>query len=365
MDRQKAVDGVVKALRSVNFRGSAFGQTVAIRIGLSELDVEALEMLVDTGAATAGRLAELMGLTTGAVTRMIDRLEQAGYVRRVPDPADRRRVIVEPVPERLAAVEPLLESVAAATAREMADYSPDQLELIGDFLQRVADATRAETERLRDTSPEPGEGSAGGEHSAPLGGLSAARLLFRAGAPDVALHVDPRLNVLYRARFEGGVPTVRLREGTVTVHYRGFNWGLGLSKRAADLALNPAIPWEIALHGGAHRLSGDLGGLPLRSLELTGGVGTVELDLGRPNGVVRLRIAGGASEIRLRRPAGVPLSLRVAGGSGRIDFDGQRLGGVGGETVLESAGASQAADRFVVELVGGVGRVSVGPRTRG
>jgi DNA-binding MarR family transcriptional regulator len=67
---------------------------------VSDSDVEALEMLLDSGSATAGRLAELMGLTTGAVTRVIDRLEQGGYVRRIPDPADRRRVIVELVPRR-------------------------------------------------------------------------------------------------------------------------------------------------------------------------------------------------------------------------------------------------------------------------
>ena len=86
------IDSVIRSLRRVNLQGSFFGQTVAIRFGLSESDVEALEVLIDTGAATAGRLSELMGLTTGAVTRVIDRLEQAGYVRRVPDPADRRRV---------------------------------------------------------------------------------------------------------------------------------------------------------------------------------------------------------------------------------------------------------------------------------
>ena len=95
---------VIRSLRRVNLQGSFFGQTVAIRFGLSESDVEALELLLDNGAATAGRLAELMGLTTGAVTRVIDRLEQAGYVRRVPDPADRRRVVVEPVPEKVAGV---------------------------------------------------------------------------------------------------------------------------------------------------------------------------------------------------------------------------------------------------------------------
>src|SRR6187399_1172598 len=95
------VGSVVRALRRVNFQGSIFGQSVAIRLGLSESDIDALEMLLDSGnTATAGKLAELLGMTTGAVTRVVDRLEQAGYVRRVPDPTDRRRVIIETVPER-------------------------------------------------------------------------------------------------------------------------------------------------------------------------------------------------------------------------------------------------------------------------
>ena len=106
----------------MNLQGSFLGQTVAIRFGLSESDVEALEVLIDTGAATAGRLSELMGLTTGAVTRVIDRLEQAGYVRRVPDPADRRRVIVELVPEKLAAVEASMASFGEKSATEMGRY---------------------------------------------------------------------------------------------------------------------------------------------------------------------------------------------------------------------------------------------------
>ena len=95
-------NSVLRSLRRVNLQGSLFGQTVAIRFGLTESDIEALEVLLDSGSATAGRLSELMGLTTGAVTRVIDRLEQAGYVRRVPDPADRRRVIVEIVTEQAA-----------------------------------------------------------------------------------------------------------------------------------------------------------------------------------------------------------------------------------------------------------------------
>ena len=99
MNREN-IDSVLRSLRRVNLQGSCFGQTVAIRFGLSESDIETLEALIDMGATTAGRLSELTGLTSGAVTRVIDRLEQAGYVRRVPDPADRRRVIVEVVPEQ-------------------------------------------------------------------------------------------------------------------------------------------------------------------------------------------------------------------------------------------------------------------------
>ena len=60
-----------------------------------------------------------MGLTTGAVTRVIDRLEQAGYVRRVPDPADRRRVIVEVVPDKVAGVKATLGRVGEASTNEI------------------------------------------------------------------------------------------------------------------------------------------------------------------------------------------------------------------------------------------------------
>jgi DNA-binding MarR family transcriptional regulator len=101
--KRDSIDAVLRSLRRVNLQGSFFGQTVAVRFGLSESDIETLEALIDMGATTAGRLAELTGLTSGAVTRVIDRLEQSGFVRRVPDSADRRRVIVEVVPEKVAA----------------------------------------------------------------------------------------------------------------------------------------------------------------------------------------------------------------------------------------------------------------------
>ena len=61
---RESIDSVLRSLRRVNLQGSFFGQTVAIRFGLTESDIEALEVLIDAGASTAGRLSELMGLTT-------------------------------------------------------------------------------------------------------------------------------------------------------------------------------------------------------------------------------------------------------------------------------------------------------------
>ena len=282
MDRT-AVESVVRALRRVNFQGSIFGQTVAIRLGLSESDIDALELLIDTGASTAGRLAELMGLTTGAVTRVIDRLEQAGYVRRESDPSDRRRVVVEVVPERVASIESLLASLERAAAREVEHYSPDQLALINDFLSRMADLTRTESARLRTSADDQSSApTSPSEHAAPLGGLKAARLMFRSGAQELRLRPGRSPNDLYRARFEGATPHVRVREGRVLVQYRGLPFDF--RKRVATMSLNTSIPWDVEIVGGVMRVEADLREIDLRRFDLTGGSERIQLELGRPTG---------------------------------------------------------------------------------
>jgi DNA-binding MarR family transcriptional regulator len=357
MERHPRLDTVVRALRRVNIQGSLFGNTIAIRLGLSESDVEALEMLIEDGAATAGRLAEVMGLTTGAVTRMVDRLEQAGYVRRVADPADRRRVVVEPVPEKVAAVRELIDTVGTAAAREIGRYSPEQLELINDFLERMAETTRTERERLRSSEP----AVDGGEHAAPIGGLREARLLFRSGASDITLHDDPGSGELYRAHFEGPVPQVRLRDGVVSVQYKSRLFDF--RKPKADLALSAAVPWSIEVRGGTSHLRGELAQVPVRQVEFSGGASRIELNLGRPVGIVPIRVTGGASDVRVRRPADVPVRLVVHGGASSVELDEQRIGGTSGVR-LESGSASGAADLYTIEVTGGVSDIKVKPSKR-
>src|SRR5262245_57499161 len=100
-----------------------FHQAVADRLGLNPTDHKAADRRLTRGPMTAGELADATGLTTGAVTGVIDRLEKAGYVRREDDPKDRRRVIVRVVPKRIAEIAPLFDDLAAATAEVGGRYS--------------------------------------------------------------------------------------------------------------------------------------------------------------------------------------------------------------------------------------------------
>ncbi|MFL5778093.1 MAG: MarR family transcriptional regulator [Chloroflexota bacterium] len=362
MDPRGTAEGVVRALRKVNFQGSIFGQSIAIRLGLSESDIDALELLIDSGASTAGGLSELMGLTTGAVTRLIDRLEQAGYVRRTSDPGDRRRVVIEVVPERVATIESLLESFERATEKEVSRYSTDQLSLIADFLGRMAELTQAEAARLR-TEPEsdPSATGSAAEHSAPVGGLTSARLTFRANAQDLRLRSGRAGPELYRARFQGSTPQVRVRDGRVLIQYRGlplFDW----RKRSAALALNPTLPWSIDVVGGVNRVDADLREVDLRGFELTGGSERVQLDLGPAHADVPLRFVGGARTIRIERPAATPVRVVVMGGAQQLVLDGVERGRQGGMASVESAGWASAEGRYSLEVVGGSKSVTVSER---
>jgi DNA-binding MarR family transcriptional regulator len=355
--KRENIDAVVRSLRRVNIQGSLFGQTVAIRFGLSESDIETLEALIDTGASTAGRLADVTGLTSGAVTRVIDRLEQSGYVRRVPDPVDRRRVIVEIVPEKVAAIESALNRVGAASAEEIGRYTDAQLTLITDFLTRMEQITRQEASSLRDHVSDAGDADAASEHAAPLGGLTEARLLVRSGLSELQLRSGAPAGDLYRAQFTGATPQVRLRDGRVIVQYRGipFDW----RKRKANLTLSAKVPWTIDVVGGIGRVQADLREIDARAFRLTGGTERVQLELGQPGGEVPIEITGGAKAIRIERPRTVPLRLRVTGGTGGIQLDGQVVGSKGGITTVDSAGWTGHGDRFAVSVVGGSKTIEV------
>ncbi|HTU35871.1 MAG TPA: MarR family transcriptional regulator [Candidatus Acidoferrum sp.] len=133
----------------------AFHEAVAAQLHLSATEWKSLGVLDQHGPLTAGRLAELSGFTTGAITGIVDRLEGAGHVRRERHPTDRRSVIIHPVrfQEVRKRVAPILESLGKRMAELCTGYTPTQLEAIGRFFAQTTDVLRSETAKLKARPP--------------------------------------------------------------------------------------------------------------------------------------------------------------------------------------------------------------------
>ena len=125
-----------------------FHATVARMLELNLTDYKALGVLERLGALSAGDIGRHTGLASASVTNLLDRLERKGFVRRVDDPADRRRVLVEAVREKLSGAERVFASTRQSVARLYDGYSEKELAVIADFLRRNAERLRAETARL-------------------------------------------------------------------------------------------------------------------------------------------------------------------------------------------------------------------------
>jgi DNA-binding MarR family transcriptional regulator len=144
------------AVRKSSALGVIFGQTVASRVGISSSDLECLDFLIIDGRVTAGRLAELTGLTTGAITGVIDRLEKAGLVRRERDDEDRRKVFIAIVPENVAKVGRFYEHLQRGMQELWETYSDAELRLMLRFMTQGYETMLAATEELKamvDLSP--------------------------------------------------------------------------------------------------------------------------------------------------------------------------------------------------------------------
>ena len=115
-----------------------FHTSMAERVGLGATEEKALFLLSRLGSLTAGEIAHHTGLTTPSVTSLLDRLESKGFVRRVRDTHDRRRVIVERNEERLTELTRLFNSLQEHFRDFLETYSDDQLAIIADFLTRAA-----------------------------------------------------------------------------------------------------------------------------------------------------------------------------------------------------------------------------------
>ncbi len=370
-DRDSLVAAVLRATADLAAGRAAYGARVAERQGLAGTDVEVLRLLAEDGAMTVGRIGELTALTTGATTRMVDRLEQAGFVRRIPDAADRRRVIVEPVAERASAVVDAFAPLEAAGRAALAALDTMTLDGLRTYLVACVAATDFDASEPdgADTAPI-GDASVG----APVASAVAGRLVFVTGAPAVTIRGAADLGAeLYRARFRGAIPSARVRDGIVTICYPRFAWfdwrarvGDQLLSASAhwkrdttEIVLNAGLPWFVDMRG-ATSVTADLRGVRLSGFDLRGGAGNLVLALGHPVGAVRIRVRGGVSDIAVTRPSDVPAVLAMRGGYREATLDGDAVW-TSGRTAgrISTPGAEAAADRFEIEVSGGANKVIV------
>jgi DNA-binding MarR family transcriptional regulator len=125
-----------------------FHQAAAAKCGLGITDLKTISTLQQEGPMTAGQLGRRLNLTTGAITNVIDRLEQRNFVKRVPDAADRRKVIVTINPNSLTITDDVYHSMGAAFEKLLETYSTQELEFLVRYSQASIEMTKLEIEKL-------------------------------------------------------------------------------------------------------------------------------------------------------------------------------------------------------------------------
>jgi DNA-binding MarR family transcriptional regulator len=148
-ERSQMIGHLIGALKLSSSRGIIFHQTLADFLGLNITDHKCLGFLLEEGPQTAGKLAELTSLTTGAITGVIDRLEKAGYVKREKDPHDRRRVMIAPVFGSEAKMGSLFVSLAKSSNEMCNHYTDQELSVIMRFVEESSQMMLHETEKLK------------------------------------------------------------------------------------------------------------------------------------------------------------------------------------------------------------------------
>ena len=125
-------------------------ELLAELLGINRTDARCMDILEQYGRRSAGDLAEASRLTTGAITAVVDRLERVGLARRVPDPSDRRRVLVEPTEKAFELTMELMVEPMRALYLPMAEgYSEEDLRLILDFTRRGRELQEQHADWLR------------------------------------------------------------------------------------------------------------------------------------------------------------------------------------------------------------------------
>jgi DNA-binding MarR family transcriptional regulator len=151
--RRRSVDELIavfdRETRRMGSMATLHNHAIADAVGLHPTDQECIDLLDWTGPLTAGEIGGHLGLSSGAVTGLVDRLEAGGWVRRERDPRDRRRVIVHLSTERGAELGPLYEPLAEAIDAYRHSLSRRDLRVVVEFLEFANETIAEATDHAR------------------------------------------------------------------------------------------------------------------------------------------------------------------------------------------------------------------------
>ncbi|MEV0622471.1 MarR family transcriptional regulator [Nonomuraea sp. NPDC050404] len=148
--RAELVAAVATAARRHHAAYTLFNQAMAERLGLHPTDLQCVSLLgLEPGPHTIGEIAKLTGLTAGAATRLVDRLEKAGLAERRPDAHDRRKMLVSLTSQRSPEVDAAWETPGRAFNQALDGFADDELVTIQRYLQRTTEVGNEQTARLR------------------------------------------------------------------------------------------------------------------------------------------------------------------------------------------------------------------------
>lgn len=351
-------DPLMQAMRALALESTFFSHAVADRLGMAATDFACLSLLFLEGPASAGRLAERTGLSTGAITGVVDRLERGGWARRVSDPADRRRVIVTACPERRQDINPVMAPMLGAAHVIESHLSESHREAVVSFIVSAGRMLAEQTSVLRHGGHgrPPGPGTRPpGVADVPRGDVTHGDLKLMGLASRLVVSGANLGEALCRVEMTGGTPLVEADGGKVTVHERGrWRWG---GSQACQVTLTTAVPWTVEITGGASRVLAELADVEVTALAFSGGASQVILHLPQPRGAVPIKLSGGASKVAVHRPPGVPVSLCVNGGASHVLLDGRRVRSLGDGVRLVTEGSGPGV--YDVEIAAGASRVVI------
>ena len=147
--KQLLVAELIRLARAHEAANNAFDEVAREKLGINRTDLRCLNIIENEGPLTAGHLAELSGLTTAAVTSVLDRLERVGYARRVRDQPDRRQVLVEVTPLLAERATPIWGPLGEEARSTLGRMSADELQALIDFYRLGIELNERHIERVR------------------------------------------------------------------------------------------------------------------------------------------------------------------------------------------------------------------------